>query len=231
MAYYVTQENLKDKVSEWKRIIKPYNTHYMELEPGNSALLVIDMQKFFLNHESLTFTEGGLAIVENISDLIQTYRRYHLPVIYTCHVHKSAQMDGGIMSWWWKGICLEGTEESQVFGEIKPLPEEKIVFKHRYSGFYNTDLEIVLRCLGVKDLIITGIMTNLCCESTVRDAYFRDYRVFFLLDATGSVNEDLHLASLKNIAFGFGYVTETSEVLTAVNKIKAQKVKKEKVLR
>jgi len=231
MAYYVTRENLREKISEWKRIIQPYNTHQMKLEPKNSALLVIDMQKFFLNPESLTFTEGGLAIVENIRDLIRAYRSHSLPVIYTCHVHKSAQMDGGMMSWWWKGICLEGTEESKIFEEIKPLPEEKIVFKHRYSAFYNTDLEIVLRCLGVKDLVITGIMTNLCCESTARDAYFRDYRVFFLLDATGSVNEDLHVAGLKNIAFGFGYVTDTSDILATVNKIKADKVKKESVLR
>jgi len=231
MAYYVTKETLRDKNSEWKRILKLYNTHQLKLDVRSSALLVIDMQKFFLNPESLTFTEGGLAIVENIRDLIQTYRQHSLPVIYTCHVHKSAQMDGGIMSWWWKGICLEGTEESKVFEEIKPLPQEKIVFKNRYSAFYNTDLETVLRCLGVKDLVITGIMTNLCCESTARDAYFRDYRVFFLLDATGSVNEDLHVASLKNIAFGFGYVTDTSDILAAVNKIKAEKVKKESVLR
>ena len=70
MAYYVTRENLRDKCSEWKRIIQPYNTHQMELEPKNSALLVIDMQKFFLNPESLTFTEGGLAIMENIKNLI-----------------------------------------------------------------------------------------------------------------------------------------------------------------
>ncbi|EQB63357.1 MAG: hypothetical protein RBG1_1C00001G0936 [candidate division Zixibacteria bacterium RBG-1] len=231
MAYYVTRENLREKISEWKRIIQPYNTHQMKLEPKNSALLVIDMQKFFLNPESLTFTEGGLAIVENIRDLIRAYRSHSLPVIYTCHVHKSAQMDGGMMSWWWKGICLEGTEESKIFEEIKPLPEEKIVFKHRYSAFYNTDLEIVLRCLGVKDLVITGIMTNMCCDSTARDAYYRDYRVFFLLDATGSVNEDLHVATLKNTAFGFAYVTDTEEILAAVHKNKAEKVKKESVLR
>ena len=224
MAYYVTRENLREKISEWKRIIQPYNTHQMKLEPKNSALLVIDMQKFFLNPESLTFTEGGLAIVENIRDLIRAYRSHSLPVIYTCHVHKSAQMDGGIMSWWWKGICLEGTEESKVYDEIKPLIEEKVIFKHRYSAFYNTDLEIVLRCLGVKDLVISGIMTNLCCESTAREAYYRDYRVFFLLDATGSVNEDLHVATLKNIAFGFAYVTDTEEILSCFKKIEKEKV-------
>lgn len=230
MDYYVRKESLREKVREWKEIIKPYNTHPLKLDVNNSALLVIDMQKFFLNPESETFTEGGLAIVENIRNLIQAYRQKNLPVIYTCHVHKSAQMDGGIMSWWWKGICLEGTEEAKVYDEIKPRPEEKIVYKHRYSAFYNTDLETVLRCLNVKDIVITGIMTNMCCESTAREAYYRDYRVFFLMDATGSVNEDLHLATLKNVAFGFAYVTDTEEISSYFKKIKNKKVKQEKVI-
>jgi nicotinamidase-related amidase len=95
---------------------------------------------------------------------------------------------------------------------LAPAPSEKVIFKHRYSAFYNTDLETVLRCLRVEDVVVSGIMTNMCCESTARDAYYRDYRVFFLADGTGSVCEEMHLASLLNLAFGFAYVT-TSEVI------------------
>ncbi|MCI0474025.1 MAG: isochorismatase family protein, partial [Ignavibacteria bacterium] len=64
----------------------------------------------------------------------------------------------------------------------------------------------------IEDVVITGIMTNMCCESTARDAYFRDYRVFFLSDGTGSINEEMHLASLLNLAFGFACVTTADEV-------------------
>jgi nicotinamidase-related amidase len=110
-------------------------------------------------------------------------------------------------------MCVEGSAGSKVRGEIAPLPNEKVVFKHRYSAFYNTDLETVLRCLEVKDLVISGIMTNMCCESTARDAYLRDYRVFFLADGTGSVNEEMHLASLLNLAFGFAYVIRAEEIV------------------
>jgi nicotinamidase-related amidase len=88
-----------------------------------------------------------------------------------------------------------------------------VIFKHRYSAFYNTDLETVLRCLHVEDLVITGIMTNMCCESTARDAYFRDYRVFFPADGSGSINEEMHLASLLNLAFGFAQVTTAEGLL------------------
>jgi len=216
MAYYVTPETLDQKSKEWQVAIAPYNTHKMELNVENSALLVIDMQRFFLDPKSHTFTEGGLAIIPRLQQLITAFREAERPVIYTAHVHHPDRIDVGIMGWWWEGMCVERTEEAKVHAALSPLPEEKVIYKHRYSAFYNTDLETILRCLKVEDLVLTGIMTNLCCESTARDAYFRDYRLFFLLDATGSINEDLHLASLKNLALGFAYVTETEEILEAL---------------
>lgn len=111
-------------------------------------------------------------------------------------------------------MCVEGTPESEVHPEIAPLAREKVIFKHRYSAFYNTDLDTVLRCLKVEDIVIAGIMTNMCCESTARDAYYRDYRVFFLADATGSINEEMHVASLLNLAFGFASVTKVDTILS-----------------
>jgi len=115
-------------------------------------------------------------------------------------------------------MCVEGSTESNVHDDVAPRPNEKVIFKHRYSAFYNTDLETVLRCLKVEDLVITGIMTNLCCESTARDAYYRDYKVFFLADVTGSVSEEMHLASLLNLAFGFAFVTTAKEILQELHK-------------
>jgi len=122
------------------------------------------------------------------------------------------------MGWGWEGMCVEGSAESKVHDDVAPLPNEKVIFKHRYSAFYNTDLETVLRCLNVEDLVISGVMTNLCCESTTRDAYHRDYRVFFLADGTGSVNEEMHVASLLNLAFGFAFVTAASEIVQELHK-------------
>jgi len=211
--YYVTPSNLKIKAKAWKKEIAPYNVHRMKPKFKSSCLLVVDMQNFFLDPESPTFTPGGLAILPNVAKLIKSFRRRGLPVIYTAHVHKDKELDGGILAWWWEGMIMENTKDAEIYHNLTPLPEEKIIAKHRYSAFYNTDLEIVLRCLKITDLVITGVMTNLCCESTAREAYFRDYRVFFLMDATGSINEELHLATLKNLAFGFAYVTDTEEIL------------------
>ncbi len=134
-------------------------------------------------------------------------------MIFTRHVHHPDRLDAGIMGWWWDGMCLEGSPESEVHQDLFPEHHEKVIFKHRYSAFYNTDLETVLRCLKVEDMVIAGVMTNLCCESTARDAYFRDFRVFFLADGTGSITEEMHMASLLNLAFGFSWVTDVDTVL------------------
>ena len=213
MKYSVTPDNLKEKTEIWLKKISPYNTHKLKLNLDKAALLVVDMQNFFLDPDSPTFTSGGLAILQNIKGLIHFFRAHKRPVIYTCHVHNPQGMDAGIMGWWWEGMCIEGKEEAKVHSEIEPLPEEKIIYKHRYSSFYNTDLETILRCLKIEDLVISGIMTNLCCESTARDAYFRDYRIKFLADATGTVSEEMHLASLLNLSFGFADVSTTDEII------------------
>jgi ureidoacrylate peracid hydrolase len=214
MEPYVTAGNLEDKTKQWLERIAPFNQHTMELNSDRSALLVIDMQCFFLDPDSPTFTCGGLAVLNNVKQLIEAFRAAGRPVIFTRHVHHPDGLDAGIMGWWWQGMCREGTPESEVPEEIAPLPGEKVILKHRYSAFYNTDLETVLRCLKVEDLVISGIMTNMCCESTARDAYYRDYRLFFPADATGSVIEEMHLASLLNLSWGFAYVNTAEEILT-----------------
>jgi ureidoacrylate peracid hydrolase len=211
---YVNSDTLATKTSHWLEKIDPFNQHRMKLNQKKSALLVIDMQKFFLDSESPTFTCGGLAILPNIKKLINEFRKAKLPVIFTRHVHHPDHLDAGIMEWWWKGMCIEGTPESEIYEDISPLPSEKVVLKHRYSSFYNTDLETVLRCIGIEDLVISGIMTNMCCESTARDAYYRDYRIFFPADGTGSINEHMHLASLLNLAFGFAFVTTSDKIIS-----------------
>ncbi|MDO9576242.1 MAG: isochorismatase family cysteine hydrolase [bacterium] len=218
MEPYVTPDSLEEKAQYWLRKVEPFNQHRMQLNKEKSALLVVDMQKFFLDPASPTFTSGGLVILPPLKQLIQAFRDANRPVIYTCHVHHPDRIDAGIMGWWWKGMCVEGSVESKVHDDVAPLPNEKVIFKHRYSAFYNTDLETVLRCLEVEDIVISGIMTNLCCESTARDAYYRDYRVFFLADVTGSVSEEMHLASLLNLAFGFAFVTTAKEILQELHK-------------
>jgi ureidoacrylate peracid hydrolase len=214
MLAYVTTENLQQKTRTWLEKVAPFNTHDLQLNTERSALLVVDMQRFFLDPDSPTYTSGGPAVLPSVKRLIDSFRDRSRPVIFTKHVHHPDFIDAGIMKWWWEGACIEGSPESEIPDVIAPLANEKVVLKHRYSAFYNTDLETVLRCLNIEDLVIAGIMTNMCCESTARDAYFRDYRVFFPADATGTINEEMHVASLLNLAFGFAHIATTEELVS-----------------
>jgi nicotinamidase-related amidase len=214
MEPYVTADTIPAKGRKWLKDISPFNTHTLKLDKDKAALLVIDMQRFFLDPDSPSFTCGGLAILPNLKKVMHAFRQAGLPVIFTRHVHNPDRSDAGILGWWWEGMCLEGSPESEIHEAISPQSHEKVIFKHRYSAFYNTGLEIILRGLKVEDIVITGVMTNMCCESTARDAYYRDYRVHFLADGTGSITEEMHTASLLNLAFGFAMVTDVDSVVS-----------------
>jgi len=213
MDPYVTKASLIEATKHWLEKIARFNLHKMQLEREKAALLVIDMQNFFLDPAFPAYMSSGLAIIPTLKRLIDAFRKAGRPVIFTRHVHHPDGIDAGIMKWWWDGMCIEGSPESEIYSEIAPLPHEKVIPKHRYSAFYNTDLETVLRCQKIEDLVISGVMSNMCCESTTRDAYFRDYRTFFLADCTGTVIEEMHLASLLNLAYGFAYVTTADRII------------------
>jgi hypothetical protein len=165
---YVTVESLGSKTQAWLDRIHPYNQHEMRLNRAASALLVVDMQRFFLDAASPTFTCGGEAILPTVQRLLDAFRGARRPVIFTRHVHHPDGLDSGIMGWWWEGKCLEGSLESEIHPGLAPRPGEKVICKHRYSAFYNTDLETVLRCLKVEDVVIAGVMTNMCFDGAGR---------------------------------------------------------------
>ena len=98
-------------------------------------------------------------------------------------------------------------------GGIKPLPKEKVVPKRRYSAFYATDLELSLRTMKVSQVVVAGLFTNVCVEATVRDAFMRDFFVFLPADACSSLNEELHLGSLRTIALWFAKVLTVEDLI------------------
>jgi len=213
MRPFVTPATLDAKTAEWLDKIAPFNTHRMRLAFEKAALLVIDMQNFFIDESSSLYVPGGVAIIPKLKKLIEAFRAAGRPVIFTRHVHHPDGHDAGILGWWWHGMILEGSADSEIHAELTPRPGEKTIFKHRYSAFYNTDLEIVLGGMDIEDIVITGVMTNLCCESTARGAYYRDYRVFFPADGTGTITEEMQLGTLLNLGFGFAYVTAVDEII------------------
>jgi len=118
-------------------------------------------------------------------------------------------------------ILVEGTWNTEIVAALAPEPDDLVVSKHRYSGFYGTDLDGLLRAAGIDTLIFTGATTSVCVESTLRDAFYRDYRCLLLSDCTAEpigsqLSRSNHEASLLVIETLFGWVADSPSLLTAL---------------
>ncbi len=116
---------------------------------------------------------------------------------------------------------MEGTWNTEILDEVEPRPGEIVVSKHRYSGFFETELDDMLRGLNAKYLIVVGLTTSICVESTVRDAMFRDYTCLVLEDCTAEplgsgLARTNHEASLLNIEALFGWVSSSDALIDAL---------------
>jgi len=184
--------------------IKNYNTRRALPSLEKTAMLVIDMQHYF---------HGLVApILDNVLSLVDACRTAQLKIVFTRHGVHDPQNDGGMLTTWWDDLIHHGSGAWQLNKKLKPISSDLIIDKNRYSAFQGTDLDDWLRKNEVEDLIISGVMSNLCCETTARDAFGHDYRVFFVADATATINEELHLATLKNLAYGFSYIIDTKDL-------------------
>jgi len=190
---------------DWLSLIADWNVRRALPAADRCALLVIDMQQHF------RATAAG--ILDNLAGLVRICRQRGLPVFFTRHGHQDPAVDGGMLGVWWSDLIRRGSPQWELIPELAPVDPGSVIDKNRYSAFAGTDLEKRLKSAGVEDVIITGVLTNCCCETTAREAFVRDYRVFFVADATATVSRELHLASLKNLAFGFAYVVSTARLL------------------
>ena len=175
-------------------------------------MLIVDMQEFFLDPQSPAYLPPARAVLSNVRRLAEGFRRAGRPVFFALHAHEDPARDGGLMSLWWKKVCLAGTPQANISRLLEP--ESAMVFrKCRYSAFSNPDLERALRLKGIEELVVAGIVTNLCVESTVRDAFDMGFKTFVAADATAAHSEQLHLASLISLAQGFAAIRSTDDLL------------------
>lgn len=191
------------------------------IDRKDTALLVIDIQNGFC-HRDGTMARAGIdasrqqAVVPNIVRLVRLCRSAGLPILLSKQVHypdDATRRSHKISSHLDKRNnfpCLRGTWDAELIGELESelRPEDHVFEKHRSSCFFDTTLDTKLRMLGIKMLIIAGVATNYCVESTIRDAYWRDYDILVPEDCVACTFPDLHAATLKNVEIYFGRVTD-----------------------
>jgi len=212
-AYFTFVSIFQKSIDMLQEIREQVQQRSIPFVPGQSALLVLDMQRYFLENSSHAYVPSAQALIPGIGELIQEYTMRNLPVILTRHLN-SAQ-NAKLMARWWKELIHEANPLSEIIEELH-VSKGIVLKKSQYDAFYDTSLEDILKKNRVNQVVICGVMTHLCCETTARSAFMRGFEVFFTVDGTATYNENFHLATLLNLSHGFATATLVSELLTSL---------------
>lgn len=166
-----------------------------ELIVGRPAVLVIDMQNDFVAGGAQPAPEAA-AVTPRIARLLDAARAAGVPVIYTQEVHRPGRIDYGLEAEQDPEHCIEGTPGCEIIPALAPWRGDHVVIKRRFSAFLGTDLEILLRGLGVDTLLVTGMDTGWCVLWTSGDAFQRDHHVRVVEDCVACVYPETHDAAL-----------------------------------
>ena len=198
-----------------------------KIDPKTSAVLIIDMQNDVLHPDGGWAAAGSPAhakqkgTVPHIKAIADKARRKRMPVIHILHVMTKGAKDAAQNAPLFKNLAKtgnnrQGTWGAEPFAALKPKPGDYTVTKQRVSGFMGTDLENKLKGLGVRRLIVTGGWTNFAVEGTCRDGADLGFEIVTVEDATCTMNEAWHRASLDHALTQLGEVVSTEDVLTAL---------------
>jgi nicotinamidase-related amidase len=190
------------------------------LVPERTALINVDMQNCFVEGYPSSAPDG-LAVLDRINHLAAACRDAGILVIHTSHVLRSDGSNIGVLgeiSPMVRDIIIKGSESAALHEKLVVDVRDILLEKPRHGAFQSTDLELILRSRGIDTVIITGIATTVCCETTAREAVARDFRVFFLSDGTatadmpGATAAELQKATLATLGFLFAHVLTVSEM-------------------
>jgi nicotinamidase-related amidase len=183
------------------------------ITPSNTALLVIDMENDFAAPGAVQETPGGRKIIPGINQLIAWARHASMPVIFTHEMHRSDLSDYGIELEYDPIHCLESTPGCELVEGLDVQTQDyRIHNKRRYDCFMGTDLDLLLRCKKIENLVCCGVTTHVCVMSTVYTARNLDYRVLLPRDAVAAVSPDHQAAALLCMSDVFAYITTVDEI-------------------
>jgi len=211
---------VSDRAATFERVLA--------LEPGRTALIVVDMQRGFLDPGEALEVPPARDIVPAIRTLLEAFRARHLPVAFTeftyspavpvlvgaLHPEHRPALPGaprgfGLPS----SNCLEGTDSARTIPALAPHADEPVIRKRWYDGFAGTELDGVLRARGATSLVVTGTMTDICVLSTVVGAFNREYRITVVEDGVATLWPEIQRATLDIVGRAFGRVVSSKHVL------------------
>jgi len=184
----------------------------LRFDPSRAAVLVVDMLNEFLEPGGEMVLLEGRSVIEPINRLLTGSRGMGMRVVWLCDEHPipdDKEFEKRVPH------CIGGTWNAGIINAMDVAPDELRIAKRRYSGFFGTDLDLRLREWGVEQVVVTGVVTNICVRSTVHDAYFLGYDVFVPEDCVSATSDREQASTLYDIDTHFGDVV-TSEELMAI---------------
>lgn len=190
-----------------------------EIKADECALIVVDLQEDFVNPANPMCVPEAYRQIPRVKQLIEGCRRVGVPVLYTAHTI-AADCCHDFYEYWdpiAAGAIKEGAPGADIYHDIYPQPGERVIrTKHTYDSFAATDLDYVLRNLGVRTVIVCGTLTNFCCESTARTAFFKGYHVVFGSDVNATDDALAHIATIRTMRRGFARILDHRGILDAL---------------
>lgn len=204
----------------------PVTTLKEKVDPTHTAILVIDVQNDFCSYEGALAKLGtDISMIHrmlpSLIRFINYAREANAPIIYIQHINSDETTSPSLLE---KriglgrdrvSVCQKGTWGAQLFEELPINSSDFVVQKYRYSAFINTNLDLILRSHGIKTLIITGLSTNVCVESTARDGFMYDYFIVLPKDCLATTITSLHQPSLETLQRYFATVTASHAIIEA----------------
>jgi ureidoacrylate peracid hydrolase len=197
-----------------------------QIRPDRAALLVIDMQNDFCAVGGFLQRERGYnvgfarPIADNVAIAVAAARDAEMLVVWIRSIYDFRYLAAPhIAKRVQEGCCLEGTWGAEFF-LLQPSPDETIVSKHHYSAFAGTPLDGILRKRNIQTLVITGVATNVCVDSTLRDGFFLGYYIVVLEDCVGSNSASGHKGTLETVRNNIGTVTWSTDWISRLQTAK-----------
>ena len=184
----------------------------LTMNKRSTAILVVDMLNDFLKPGGKMVLDTGKVIIEPIRKLLEWGRKNGIPIIYVNDSHQLGLREDREFK---KRAehCIDGTWGAEVIEELKPKNDDFMIKKSRFSGFYETNLNLTLKDLKIDTVVVVGVVTNICVRSTVHDAFFRGYQVLVPRDCVMATGEREQESSLYDIETHFGEVTTSDNII------------------
>jgi len=183
------------------------------------ALLIIDMQNDFVKEGAVIEVKGIRKKMSKFKEFIEALRNNGVFIVYSKHIFdpKLNPIEAELFPILNSEGLREGTSGADIYSKIYPQKGDLIIKKRRYDAFYKTNLEKKLRLKKINHVIITGTMTNVCCESTARTAMMKDFKVLFCSDLTFASERITHKNSLKTLSTHFAKILTSKEIIKIVS--------------